>query len=248
MSKKKVLCVIPARLGSTRLPLKMLKSIDGKPLIYYTWKQAMKAKLPDAVVVATDSKEIMEAVTKFGGTAMMSPSTIKCGSDRTAYVAKRFKAFKPDIVINLQGDEPLIPPAAIDKTIDLLLKDSKLVMSTVGTPFINDADRLSPNFVKVVTDKNGMALYFCRSLMPYPRTPFNKHIKHLGLYGYRADFLQKYVTLKQTPLEKIELLEQLRALENGYGIKVGIGKYHQLEVNTQDEFDRVKALIEGKKK
>lgn len=248
MAKKKVLCVIPARLASTRLPLKMLKEIGGKPLIYYTWKQAMKAKLVDAVVVATDSKEIAEAVVKFGGVAMMSPSRIKCGSDRTAYVASKFKKFKPDIVINLQGDEPLIPPAAIDKTVDLLLKDSKQVMSTVGTPFTNDADRNSPNFVKVVTDKNGMALYFCRSLIPYPRVPFNKHIKHLGIYGYRADFLKTYVRLKQTPLEKIELLEQLRALENGYQIKVGIGNYHQLEVNTQEEFDRVKMLIEGKKK
>jgi 3-deoxy-manno-octulosonate cytidylyltransferase (CMP-KDO synthetase) len=247
MAKKKVLCVIPARLGSTRLPLKMLKLIDGKPLIYYTWRQAKKAKLVDAVVVATDSKEIVDAVTKFGGTAFMSPKSIKCGSDRTAYVAARYKEFKPDIVINLQGDEPLIPPAAIDKTVDLLLKDSKLVMSTVSTPFTNDADRLSPNFVKVVTDKNGMALYFCRSLMPYPRIPFTKHIKHLGIYGYRADFLQKYVKMKQTPLEKIELLEQLRVLENGYGIKVGLGNYRQLEVNTEDEFDRVKAEIEGKK-
>lgn len=248
MKKNKTLGVIPARLNSTRLPRKMLANIEGKPLIYYTWKQAKKASKLDEVIVATDNKEIEDAVKAFGGKVVMTSSRINTGSDRVAAAAKLFKDFIPDIVINLQGDEPLMPPAAINKTVDLLIKNPKAVMSTVSTPLANKRELDDPNIVKVVCDKDGNALYFSRSRLPYDRMPYPDFQKHLGIYGFRRSFLFKYVSLKQTPLEKAELLEQLRALENGYDILVGAGKFERTEVNIPAELRRVRAIIKGKRK
>ena len=247
--KQKVLGVIPARLKSTRMPEKMLALIAGKPLIYYTWRQAKKAKTLDAVIVATDSRKIYDVVTQFGGESVMTPTTINSGSDRVAYASKRYKKFRPDIVVNIQGDEPLIPPLAIDDTVRAIVKNKTVIMATPAVPFslVKQKDIKSPNFVKVILDKNGDAIYFSRSVIPHPRDQYKNYLNHLGLYGYRYSFLQKYTTLKNTPLEKAEKLEQLRALENGYKIRVVVGPYKTFEVNTLQEFKVVKARIEKEK-
>lgn len=243
-TKQKILGVIPARLNSTRLPGKMLIDIEGMPLIVRTYRQALQAKLLDAVVVATDSPEIREAVVAYGGRVIMTSKKPKTGSDRVAEAAKKFTDFKPSIVLNIQGDEPLMPPTAIDLTARLLLDDSKAPMSTVATPFTLGQDVDEPGLVKVVTDKEGYALYFSRSRLPYPRaTTTHTYLNHLGIYGYRFGMLQKFVTLRQTPLEKIELLEQLRALENGYRIKVGIGNFKRAEVNEPHELERAREMV-----
>lgn len=244
----KVLGVVPARLGSTRLKRKMLVEINGKPLVWHTWNQAKKSKKLDAVVVATDSAEIRDALLPYGASVMMTSEKINTGSDRVATVAKKFKDFKPDIVLNIQGDQPMIPTKAVDQTAQILIDDPKAVMSTIATE-MPKRGFTNPGMVKVVLDKDSNALYFSRSLIPFPREETNvKVLWHFGIYGYRAPFLETYVKLKQTPLEKAELLEQLRVLENGYKIKVGVGKYYFEEVNVREELELVRKLLKPKKK
>lgn len=242
--KDKVLGVIPARLGSTRLKRKMLADIGGKPLVWHTWKQALKAKTLDHVVIATDSKEIRDALLPYGADIILTPKHLKTGSDRVAEAMRRFKIFKPTIVLNIQGDEPLIPPKAIDTVVTLLKKDRAVVMSTVAAP-IKEAHELNdPNIVKVALKRNGSALYFSRSCIPFKREKTATPIyKHFGIYGYQANFLSKYISLKRTPLELTENLEQLRALENGFDISVGIGNFEHVEVNTQEELESARRLI-----
>lgn len=243
MKVKKILGVIPARLNSTRLPRKMLQDICGKPLIQWTYEQAKKSKILDVLVVATDSDEIADVILRAGGDVIRTSSKPRNGTERVAEAAKRFTQFKPDIVLNIQGDEPLMPIAAINMTARLLLQDTSAVMSTVARPFAKDADLSEPGQVKVVLDKDKNALYFSRSKMPYERIPYNNFYNHLGIYGYTYEFLQKFVKFKQTPLEKAEILEQLRALENGYKIKVGIGKYERVEVNEPHELEEARRMM-----
>lgn len=244
MKKPKVLGVIPARMGSTRLKGKMLADINGKPLVWHTWHQAKKAHKLDAVVVATDSVEIRDALVPHGADVVMTSSAIKTGTDRVAAAARAFKRFKPDIVLNIQGDEPMMPPAAINATADLLIKNPTAVMSTVATRFRSPKDLPNPGFVKVVRDKAGRALYFSRSVIPFERAAAGvDYLWHIGLYGFRYNFLMRYTRLPQTPLEKTELLEQLRALENGYDILVGVGRYDRMEVNTPEELALVRRAM-----
>ena len=246
--KEKVLVVIPARLNSTRLPRKMLARIQDKPLVWHTWSKAKKAKLADHVVVATDSKEIQEALLPCGIDVVMTPASIKTGSDRVAYAARLFKKFTPTIIVNLQGDEPAMPPAAIDHTIRLLMEDKKAVMSTIATPTTSPQDFRNPGVVKVTLRLDGSALYFSRSCIPYKRAATAQKIyKHFGIYGFRAGFLQTYVSLPRAPLEKTESLEQLRALEHGYPIMVGIGRYTHVEVNTRQELAAARKLITSRR-
>ncbi len=244
---KKVLGIIPARLNSTRMPQKLLAPIGGKPLLFYTWERAKGAKELDSLIIATDSKEIMKVAEGFGARVILTSPKIRSGSDRVAIAASKFKDFSPAIVVNIQGDEPLLPPRAIDEVVRALSRDRKSVMATPASLFLNEKDVTSPNFVKVVVGIDGEALYFSRSIVPYPRDPYKKYLKHLGLYAFRAEFLKTYVKLPQTPLEKTEKLEQLRALEWGYKIKVVVGKFPTLEVNTLAEYRKVKRLIEGDK-
>ncbi len=247
MKKKKVLGIIPARLNSTRLPRKMLQDICGKPLILRTYEQVKKAKILDALVVATDSEEIADIILRAGGAVIMTSSKPKTGTDRVAEAARKFSAFKPDIVLNIQGDEPLMPVAAITKTASLLLENSKEVMSTVARPFPQNASLDEAGQVKVVLDMQSHALYFSRSKIPFNREPYQKYYNHLGIYGYTYDFLQKFVSWQQTSLEKAELLEQLRALEHGYRILVGTGKYERVEVNEHHELEAVRAIFRNRK-
>lgn len=248
MKKPKVLGVIPARLNSTRLPRKMLADINGKPLIWHTWDHARKAKNLDAVIVATDSNEIGDAMRAYGAEVMMTSAAIPTGSDRVAAAASKFKRFRPDIVVNIQGDQPMIPARAIDHTVSLLIKNSKALVSTIATTMPKKGFD-NPGMVKVIRNKSGQGIYFSRSLIPYPRADAGVAVLwHFGIYAYRTAFLKKYVTLAQTPLEKTELLEQLRVIENGYPIEVGVGDYYFEEVNVQSELNLVRKLLKQKRR
>ena len=214
----RTLCVIPARYASTRLPGKPLADICGKPMICRVMERAGRAQKPDKVIVATDDKRIYDAVRAEGGEAIMTRADHPTGTDRLAEVAEAYP--EVDLIVNVQGDEPLIEPSVIDDLIEPFEIDENLPMATVMTRMEDAAEQLNPNNVKVIVDKFGYALYFSRSLVPYPRASDGPVYKHIGIYAYRRGFLLRYARLEPTPLEKAESLEQLRALENGYGIRV----------------------------
>ncbi|MDW8464931.1 MAG: 3-deoxy-manno-octulosonate cytidylyltransferase [Chloroherpetonaceae bacterium] len=213
--KPHVAIVIPARLCSTRLPEKMLADLAGKPLVVHTYQQALKAKLADEVVIATDDRKITDAVLPFGCKVILSPKTLKTGSDRVAFVAKSLRA---DVIVNLQGDEPLIHPKMIDQAIAPLLQKHSPACATLIKPFQEHALLSNPSVVKVVVDRHGFALYFSRSAIPYHRHQSERPIyyKHIGIYAYQRETLLAFRRLRPSPLEKLEGLEQLRLLENGY--------------------------------
>ena len=214
----RTLCVIPARYASTRLPGKPLADICGKPMICRVLERASRAKKPEKVIVATDDERIYNAVRAEGGEAILTRADHPTGTDRLAEVAEAYT--EVDLIVNVQGDEPLIEPSVIDDLIAPFEMEENLPMATVMVRMEDAAEQLNPNNVKVVVDKLGYALYFSRSLVPYPRAAAGPVYKHIGIYAYRRDFLLRYARLEPTPLEKAESLEQLRALENGYGIRV----------------------------
>ncbi len=236
--------VIPARYQSTRLPGKPLLSIAGKPMIQWVYERAQTASLLDEVLIATDDQRIFDAVKNFGGVAEMTAATHPTGTDRLAEVARRHEA---DLIINIQGDEPLIRGAVIDSIVRPLLEDTELPMSTAKVRLTEPAQIEEPSVVKVVTDETGYALYFSRSPIPYPRKPETaQYWKHVGLYGYRRDFLLKYVQLPQTTIELTESLEQLRVLSYGYRIKVVEVAQDSVGVDTPADLERVRAILENK--
>lgn len=241
----KVLCIIPARYASTRLPGKPLSLIAGKPMIQRVYERACQAQLPDEVVVATDSELVKQAVDGFGGKAVMTSPDHPSGTDRLAEVALLYPDV--DIIVNVQGDEPMIPPEIIDRLAAALSEDETLQMATMKV-LMQEEDYANPAAVKVVTDQNGYALYFSRSLMPYPRNrPEDYRVfKHVGIYAYRRGFLLKYAALAPTPLERAESLEQLRALENGYKIKVLESDFQGIGVDTPEDLAAVNALFARK--
>ncbi len=242
----KVLGIIPARYGSTRLAGKPLVDIGGKPMIQHVYARALGATCLDLLLVATDDRRIVEAVEGFGGRAVMTDPNHKSGTDRCAEVA----ADHPDheIVVNIQGDVPLLDPRLIEQVVAPLLADPAVVMSTSAKPLAEQAWQ-DPNTVKVVANINGDALYFSRSLIPYPR---NKEgflaYEHIGLYCYRRDFLFRYAKLPRTPLERTESLEQLRALEYGYSIRVVLleNTGETMSVDTPEDLARARALVAEK--
>ncbi|MGL5270992.1 MAG: 3-deoxy-manno-octulosonate cytidylyltransferase [Selenomonadaceae bacterium] len=236
----RVLCVIPARYDSTRLPGKPLADIAGKPMIQRVYERAATAKMPELVVVATDDARVLAAMESFGGKALMTAKDHPTGTDRLAEVAGVYDNY--DVIINVQGDEPLIAPEIIDALAAAFTEEPELKMATVMTE-IENAEKNNPNNVKVVTDKNGYALYFSRSLIPYPRTAGVVPVyKHIGIYAYRRDFLLAYAKMQPTPLEQSESLEQLRALENGYRIKVIKTDCKFVGVDTPEDLARVNAI------
>ena len=243
----KVLCVIPARYASTRLPGKPLSMIAGKPMIQHVYERACQAQLPNEVVVATDNELVEKAVLNFGGKAVMTSPDHPSGTDRLAEVALMYPDV--DVIVNVQGDEPMIPPEVIDRLAEALNSDADLNMATMKV-VMDEEDYENPAAVKVVTDQQGYALYFSRSLMPYPRNKPEgfKVFKHVGIYAYRRNFLLKYAALAPTPLEKAESLEQLRALENGYKIKVLESDFQGIGVDTPEDLAAVNALFEKMKK
>ncbi|MBQ1182532.1 MAG: 3-deoxy-manno-octulosonate cytidylyltransferase [Phascolarctobacterium sp.] len=243
----KVLCVIPARYASTRLPGKPLSMIAGKPMIQHVYERACQAQLPNEVVVATDNELVEKAVLDFGGKAVMTSPDHPSGTDRLAEVALMYPDV--DVIVNVQGDEPMIPPEVIDRLAEAFNGDADLNMATMKV-VMDEEDYENPAAVKVVTDQQGYALYFSRSLMPYPRNKPEgfKVFKHVGIYAYRRNFLLKYAALAPTPLEKAESLEQLRALENGYKIKVLESDFQGIGVDTPEDLATVNALFEKMKK
>ena len=243
----KVLCVIPARYASTRLPGKPLSMIAGKPMIQHVYERACQAQLPDEVVVATDNELVEKAVLDFGGKAVMTSPDHPSGTDRLAEVALMYPDV--DVIVNVQGDEPMIPSEVIDRLAEAFNGDADLNMATMKV-VMDEEDYENPAAVKVVTDQQGYALYFSRSLMPYPRNKPEgfKVFKHVGIYAYRRNFLLKYAALAPTPLEKAESLEQLRALENGYKIKVLESDFQGIGVDTPEDLAAVNALFEKMKK
>ena len=243
----KVLCVIPARYASTRLPGKPLSMIAGKPMIQHVYERACQAQLPNEVVVATDNELVEKAVLDFGGKAVMTSPDHPSGTDRLAEVALMYPDV--DVIVNVQGDEPMIPPEVIDRLSEAFNGDADLNMATMKV-VMDEEDYENPAAVKVVTDQQGYALYFSRSLMPYPRNKPEgfKVFKHVGIYAYRRNFLLKYAALAPTPLEKAESLEQLRALENGYKIKVLESDFQGIGVDTPEDLAAVNALFEKMKK
>ncbi|MBE9531853.1 MAG: 3-deoxy-manno-octulosonate cytidylyltransferase [Proteobacteria bacterium] len=235
---------IPARFASKRLPGKPLADIGGRPMIQWVYERASKAALADKVTVATDDERIYEVVKGFGGSVVMTGEH-SSGTGRVAEAVLITKS-KADIIVNVQGDEPLIEPATIDAAIRPMLDDSTLQVATLKTP-LTDADELNdPNAVKVVTDKEGFALYFSRSRIPYSNTDDNfkaaAPFKHIGLYVYRAGFLKTFSALDSTPLELSEGLEQLRVLENGYRIKVIETATNPISIDTEEDLLRVRRL------
>lgn len=239
----KVVCVIPARYSSTRLPGKPLALIAGKPMIRHVWERAKRAARPDEVLVATDHEQVFATVRAFGGVAVMSSPHHPTGTDRLAEVAAGLDA---DVIINVQGDEPLISPEVIDRLAAAFDDAPGLAMATLATPLAED-EHDAPSVVKVVTDLTGHALYFSRSLIPYPRnrTADLAFYKHIGIYAYRRDFLLKYAALPPTPLERAESLEQLRALEHGYRIMVLKTDFRSVGVDTPEDLERVNAIFAG---
>lgn len=238
----KVLCVIPARYASTRLPGKPLSMIAGKPMIQHVYERACQAQMPDEVIVATDNELVEKAVAAFGGKAVMTSPDHPSGTDRLAEVALMYPDV--DVIVNVQGDEPMIPPEVIDNLAKAFEADAELNMATMKVA-MDEADYDNPAAVKVVTDLNGYALYFSRSLMPYPRNKPEgyKVYKHVGIYAYRRNFLLKYAALQPTLLEKAESLEQLRALENGYKIKVLESAFKGVGVDTPEDLAAVNELF-----
>lgn len=237
----KFLGVIPARFASTRLPGKPLMDICGYPMIQWVYERAKKSKLDD-VIVATDSKEVYDIVISFGGKAILTREDHQNGTSRIGEVCEKVENF--DVIINIQGDEPLIEPNMINTIIDSFLEYKDLEMSTLKHRIKNKEDIENPNCVKVITDKNDYAIYFSRSVIPYPRKEnLNLYYKHVGIYGYKKSFIEKYIKMESTPLEESESLEQLRVLENGYKIKVLTTDYEVVGVDTIDELERVRDII-----
>ena len=235
------LCVIPARYASTRLPGKPLADIAGKPMIVRVYEQASRAKRLSGVIAAVDDEQVYEAVVSHGGRAMMTAKNHPTGTDRLAEVAATHP--EAELIINVQGDEPLIEPDLIDALAAAFDEDEELQMATVKSPMTDGDEMKNPNNVKVVTDKNGYALYFSRSLLPYPREDTGVTVyKHIGIYAYKRDFLLRYAKMEPTALERTESLEQLRALENGYKIKVIETDFRFVGVDTPEDLAEVNRL------
>ena len=237
--------VIPARYGATRLPGKPLAEIDGRPMIWYVWEKARRAKVPSRVVVATDDERIAAAVRGFGGEAVMTSPDLASGTDRVAEAAR---GMDEEVLINLQGDEPLMHPSVIDAVAAPLVSEPDVLMSTAALPQDDPAEFARPSVVKVVVDGRGDALYFSRAPIPHYRdTGTGRYRKHLGIYGYRREFLFRVAALPPSPLEEAERLEQLRVLENGHRIRVVDVAHDSVGVDTAEDLKAVEGRICGPK-
>jgi 3-deoxy-manno-octulosonate cytidylyltransferase (CMP-KDO synthetase) len=235
----KVIACIPARYGSTRFAAKVLAKDTGKYLIQHTYERALQARLLEKIVIATDDDRVFEAVQSFGADVVMTSAEHQSGTDR---IAEAVADIEVDIVVNLQGDEPEIDPDNIDYVARLLVDNPDYPMSTLAAGFQRPEQVADPNIVKVVLDGTGRAIYFSRAPIPYDREKagigeLTQYLRHLGIYAYRKEFLLKYTTLSQTPLEKIEKLEQLRALENGYSILAGKVQHTCDGIDTPEQYE-----------
>lgn len=239
----KAICVIPARLESTRLPRKLLRPLAGKLLIQYAYENAKRAKKPSQVLVACDHEELMKVVKSFGGEAVLTSAYHQSGTERIAEVAEKYQA---DVFVNLQADEPLLHSSAIDDLISAFEVEPNLKMATACIRMRKEEDFLNPNVVKVVKNQKDEALYFSRSPIPHDRekTPTD-FFKHLGIYAYERNFLIKIPKLAASTLEKREKLEQLRVLDNGFTIKVLETAYDSIGVDTEEDLKKVEKILKS---
>jgi 3-deoxy-manno-octulosonate cytidylyltransferase (CMP-KDO synthetase) len=244
----RVTAIIPARYASTRFPGKPLADILGKPMIQRVYERTALCSAVDQVVVATDDLRIFETVRGFGGEAQMTRDDHPTGTDRLAEVAQRIDT---DLVVNVQGDEPLIDPRMIELAVAPLREDAAIPMGTLKSPIATVEEFANPNVVKVTTDLQGFALTFSRASIPHPRDidasdfiASGAAFKHIGLYVYRRDFLLRYPGLPLTPLEQLEKLEQLRALEHGYRIRVVATNLTSQGVDTPEDLESVRTSLQ----
>jgi len=242
---RKILGVIPARFASTRFPGKVLAQISSKTMLQHVWERASEARYLAGIIIATDDERIAQVATSFGARVRMTRSDHPSGTDR---VAEAVSVENAEIIVNIQGDEPLIDPAAIDAAVLPMVHEPDIVMATLKKKIYNPAEIANPNVVKVVTDRAGGAIYFSRCPIPYLRDagenpPPGVHYKHVGLYVYQRDFLMQYPALPVGPLEHAERLEQLRALENGYRIRVVETEYESWGVDTPEDLAMVTRLF-----
>ncbi len=235
----KAIAVIPARLASTRLPRKMLRDIAGRPLIGWVYHAVQAASMLSEVIVATDSNEILQVCREHGWNVRMTSSAHRSGSERVQEVSGSVEA---DVYVNVQGDEPLVRPEHISALLQVM-QDPATLVGTLKTP-CTAAEINNPNAVKVVTDKDGRALYFSRAAIPYDRDGSSpRYFKHLGMYAYRKAALDRFVTLPESSLERSERLEQLRFLENGIPIYVAETAFDSVGVDTEEDLQRVVQIL-----
>ena len=242
MSKTAI--IIPARYGSKRLQGKPLLKVCNKPIIQWVWEKAIQVKSADIVIIATDNKEIYDCAKSFGANVEMTSEHHKCGSDRIVEVAEKYPELS--YIINLQGDEPMINTSCVEEVIKLLKEDNNADISTLVSEIKNE-DVDDPNMVKCVKDINGYAMYFSRSKIPYERNMgIAKFYKHIGIYGYKREALFKMTQFPQPEIEQAESLEQLRALYNGMKIKTSVVEYNAIGIDTIEDFNAFKKLVESK--
>ena len=241
-----VIGIIPARFASTRLMGKPLANIGGKPMIQHTYESASKSNLISKIIIAVDDKKVGKVVEGFGAEVIMTPKSIATGSDRIAFAARYYK--DAEIIVNIQGDEPFISGTMIDQAIEPLVFDPKVNVSTLAKKIEDLKELKSPSVTKVVFDYNNYALYFSRSPIPYVRDAKTNIeritkgdiYKHIGLYVYRKEALERFSKLEPTDLEKTEKLEQLRMLENGFKIKIVVTEFESIAVDTQEDLERAR--------
>ena len=238
-----VVAIIPARFGSTRFPGKPLAEQTGKYLIQHVYEQAIAARRVNRCIVATDDERIVEAVRSFGGEATMTRADHPSGTDRLAEVVRGLDGTPDDIILNVQGDEPELEPAHLDRLVECLVADGACSVATLAAPFPATADPRDPNCVKVVCNRQGQALYFSRALIPWPReqqaaADDYDWLLHLGIYAYRRAFLLDFASWETSPLERIERLEQLRVLDNGYAMAVTVVQHACAGVDTPEDYEQ----------
>ncbi len=235
--------IIPARYAASRFEGKVLANIGNKPMIQHVWERAKKARSLDDLIIAADDDRIIKVVEGFGGKAVFTSKSHPSGTDRLREIANPLDV---DIVVNIQADEPLLNYSMIDSLVDTMCDDKDIVMASLMKKMDNIEEINNPNLVKVVVDKNNFALYFSRSPIPFSRAGSDgkcRFYKHIGLYAYTKDFLFTFANLPPSSLEKYEKLEQLRALENGYRIKMVETKYDTIGVDTPEDLERARATL-----
>jgi len=248
-TRKQIIGIIPARFGSRRFPGKPLANILGKTLIQRTYENARTCSLLQDLLVATDDQRIFDHVVGFGGKAVMTSATCHSGTERLADVVKRSGAYdEDDLIVGIQGDEPILNATVIEHVITLLLDDPAAVMATAAVPIASKEEASDPSIVKCVIDLKGNALYFSRTLIPCGHQgkwqPKNiSYFKHLGIYAYRCHFLKLYSELPLTPLQMAEDLEQLKALEHGHTIKVAVTSHDSIGVDTFQDIDKLEHML-----
>lgn len=245
---RQIVAIIPARYSSTRFPGKPLALLVGKPMIQWVYERALEVKQLSGVWVATDDRRVAQCVQAFGGQIVMTSPAHPSGTDRLAEAAQILGLSPEDIVVNIQGDQPTFPGRLIDQVIEGLLNDPLASLSTPAHRLADPQEARNPNLVKVVFNHNHHALYFSRAPIPYWREPQDipHYFKHIGIYVYRRDFLQRFVSLPPGTWEMAEKLEQLRALEHGYNIKIIETDYETAEVDVPEDAVKVEALLRKK--